>query len=83
MFSIYKVLLLTSVECERNFSEYNRTKTKFGASIGEEFMKSLIILDMNVKEIYDIKIFIKKPIISWKNARERYFLDLDQRITEK
>ena len=75
MFSIYKVLPLNSVECERNFNEYKRTKIKFGASIGEEFMKSLLILDMDVKEIYGREIFIKRSIISRKNAREKYFLD--------
>ena len=74
---IYKVLLLTSVECERTFNEQNRIKTKFRTSMGDNLLGSLINLGINTPQMLKKNILLKRSIKRWKEEKERYFLKPD------
>jgi len=77
LITIYKILPLTTVECERTFSEQSRTKTKLRSSMEEELLESLLLLSMNCKsnENDEIKELTNGTIFRWKSKRERYFFD--------
>jgi hypothetical protein len=71
--SIYRVLPLTSVECERTFSFQNRIKTKFRASKSDEVLSSLLMLSINRPQI-EKEDLLRESIIRWKNNKDRLFL---------
>jgi len=65
------VLPLSTVECERTFSEQSRTKTKLRSSMGNELLGALLQLSINQAKSEN---FIKRCIIRWKEEKQRYFL---------
>jgi len=90
LISIYKCLPLTTTECERTFSHYNRTKTKFRVRLKDELLSALIRLDMNslndetefsvgyiTASLNDKNSFIKRAILLWKEKKSRTFFHSD------
>ena len=78
---IYRCLPLTTVECERLFSEQGRTKTKFRAALGNELRSNLLLLNFNKPKEQDL--LIKRAILKWKKKKERYFLDPNEIFEEE
>jgi len=74
LLGIYRVIPLTSVECERTFSEANRNKTKFRASMGDGMLKYLLQLGINPRQTFKKDMLLKRSILRWKNEKERIFL---------
>jgi len=73
LITIYQILPLTNVECERTFSEQNRTKTKLRSIIEKELLSALLQISMNSREKNPN--LIKGSIIRWKEKRSRYFFN--------
>ena len=63
-------------ECERTFSEQNRTKTKFRASMGDESLSALMCISMDIEQVCKSNL-IKRSVIRWRNEKERFFLKPD------
>jgi len=76
LMSIYRVLPLSNVECERLFSRQNRIKTKFRSLIEDNLLSSLlkasVSLYYNATENID---YIERCIVRWKEQKGRYFFD--------
>ena len=75
LITIYQILPLSNVECERTFSEYNRTKTRLRSLMEEDLVSSLLQLSMNCKDSNDHQILIRSAIQRWRTQRSRLFFN--------
>ena len=72
LFKLYSVLPITSVECERVFSQVGRVKTKIRNSLSIDTLDQLIMVSRN--GVGREKFNFEKAFIYWQKAKLRYFV---------
>ena len=69
---IYLVLPITSVECERSFSQMNLIKTPVRSNLEAGTLDHLMRLRMHKVSLENFD--FEKPFLDWKSAKKRYFI---------
>jgi len=72
LLEIYLVLPITSVECERVFSQINIIKHRLRASLETETLDSLLNIKLNGDKVEDYD--FRDSFILWKTSAKRYFI---------